>query len=102
MTCAKSHAWILNFLSNVEGLDCLLLPNVLPKVSKITDLLKVSKDEKLVSILTYPNSKITINFELLKVSKTTSLKIYSHGEAKSIKFGHQVNLIQRVPLGTLP
>ena len=37
---------------------------------------------------------MTVNFELLKVSKMTSLKtlyILSHGEAKSIKFGHQVN-----------
>ena len=45
---------------------------------------------------------MTINFELLKVSKITSLKISSHGEARNIKFRQQVNLIQRVPLGTLP
>ena len=45
---------------------------------------------------------MSINFKLLKVSKITSLKISSHGEARNIKFGHQVNLIQRVPLGTLP
>ena len=45
---------------------------------------------------------MTINFKLLKVSKTTSLKISSHGEARNIKFGQQVNLIQRVPLGILP
>ena len=46
-------------------------------------------------------SKININFELLKVSKITSLKIYifSHREARSIKFGQQVNT-ERVPLGT--
>ena len=25
-----------------------------------------------------------------------------HGEARNIKFGHQVNLIQRVQLGPLP
>ena len=42
-----------------------------------------------------------INFQLLKVSKITSLKISSHGEARNIKFGHQVKLIQRVPLDTL-
>ena len=45
---------------------------------------------------------MTINFELLKVIKITSLKIFSHGEARNIKFGQQVNLIQRIPLGTLP
>ena len=38
-------------------------------------------------------SKIIINFELLKVS---------HGEARNIKFEQPVNLIQRVPLSTLP
>ena len=46
-------------------------------------------------------SKIAINFELLKVSKIISLEISSHGEARNIKFGQQVNLIHRVPFGTL-
>ena len=34
---------------------------------------------------------MTINFELLKVSKMTSLRIYisSHGETRNIKFGQQ-------------
>ena len=47
--------------------------------------------------------KININFELLKFSKMTSLKIYisSHGEARNIKLGCLIN-IERVPLGTLP
>ena len=53
-------------------------------------------------------SKININFELLKVGKMTSLNIYislyisSHGEARNIKFGHLINITERVPLGTLP
>ena len=50
------------------------------------------------------SKKVTINFEILKVSKMTSLNIYIHlqsQEAKNIKFGQQVNLIQRVLLGTL-
>ena len=36
---------------------------------------------------------MTINFELLKVSKMSSLSLYtsSHGEARNIKFGQQVN-----------
>ena len=45
--------------------------------------------------------KMTIKFELFKVIKITCLKISNHGEAKN-KFGQQVNLIQRAPLGTLP
>ena len=42
--------------------------------------------------------------ELLKVCNMTSLKIYvsGYGEARNIKFGHQINLIQRVQLGPLP
>ena len=26
--------------------------------------------------------------------------VSSHGEARNIKFGHQINIIERVPLGT--
>ena len=59
MTCARSYAWFLNFLSNGEGLDRFSRPNVLPKVSKVTDLSKTSKGE------------IRVNFDLLKVSKMT-------------------------------
>ena len=33
-------------------------------------------------------------------SKMTCLNISSHGETRNIKFGQQVNLNQRVPLGT--
>ena len=40
-----------------------------------------------------------INFELLKVSTVTSLENSSHGEAKNVKFGQQVHLIQKVSLG---
>ena len=46
--------------------------------------------------------KMAINFELLKVNKMTSLKIYisSHEEARNIKFGEQINFILRVRMGT--
>ena len=59
-------------------------------------------------------SKITINFELLKVSKMkkllkvrkmTNIKIFISPvieKLETFKFGQQVNLIQRVLLGTLP
>ena len=33
MACARSFEWFLNFWSNGEGLDCVLQPNVLPKIS---------------------------------------------------------------------
>ena len=47
-------------------------------------------------------SKMNINWELLKVSKMINLKISSHEEARNIEFGQQVNIIERVPLGTPP
>ena len=49
-------------------------------------------------------SKVNINFELLKVIKMTSLKSYfsSHGEVRNIKFGHLLNMIERVTLDTPP
>ena len=45
-------------------------------------------------------SKMNINCELLK--EEAHLKISSHEEARNIKFGQQVNIIERVPLGTPP
>ena len=54
---------------------------------------------------------IVANYELLKmtqlpeVRKITSLKIYIYASIKNLvifKFGEQVNLIQKVPLGKLP
>ena len=45
---------------------------------------------------------MTVNFDLFKVSsKTTSLKIYKYlGMEKLETFGQQIDIIQRVPLGT--
>ena len=47
---------------------------------------------------------MAVNFELLKVNKMTSLKIYisSHEEGRNIKFGEQINFIMRVRMGTPP
>ena len=47
---------------------------------------------------------MTTNFELLKITKMSSLKIYisSVMEKLETKFGQQVNLIQRILLGTPP
>ena len=94
---------VLEFLSNGEALDCLSQHN-LPKLSKITvscpESVKGNKSSKVNSDLPKV-SEVNINSELLKGSKRTSLKIYifSHGEARNIKFGLQVNIIERVPLG---
>ena len=75
----------MNFLSNGEGLDRFSRPNVLPKVSKVTDLSKTSKGEIRVNFDLLKVSKMTINFEQHKVSKIISLKISSHREARNIK-----------------
>ena len=69
-----------------EGLGRFLQPNVLPKVSKTTDLPKVSKNEQAGSILTCPKSEMTINFELLKDRKMTSLKIYLSPVMDKLKY----------------
>ena len=47
-------------------------------------------------------SKIYINFELLKVSKTTSLNIYPSPVMEMLEtsiLGHLINIIERVLLG---
>ena len=54
-----------------------LWKNVLPKLSKITDLPHVNIREKVgVNIDLRKVIKMDINFELLKVSKMTSFKIF--------------------------
>ena len=63
----------LEFLSNEEGLNR-FSRHVLPKLSKIT--LTCPKWAKRVNFHFPKVGKININFELLKVSKMTSLKIY--------------------------
>ena len=65
----------------------------------------VSYGEQVVSILTCPKLAKLYQIELLKVSKNDqfeNLYISSHGKARNIKFGQQVNIIKRVTLGTLP
>ena len=44
----------------------------------------------------------TVNCSKQQNDQFENLYISSHGEARNIKFGHQINIIERVPLGTLP
>ena len=86
-----------------EGLGCFSQPNVLPKVSKITDLLKLSKNEQARSILTCPKSEkwlSILNWSKSEKWQFENLYISSHGKVGNIKLVQQVNLIQRVQLGT--
>ena len=68
------------------------------------DMTNVSKNEPVGSILTFPKSVKLLS--ILKCSKLAKWPVWksisSHGKARNIKFGQQVNLIQRVPLGTPP
>ena len=65
MTCARSYAWFLKFLSHREGLDCFSRPKILPKLYKIAVVFpKIVKCRK------------WIYFDLPKVIKMTSLKIW--------------------------
>ena len=85
-----------------EGLGCFLQPNLFPKVSKITDLPKVSKNEQVGSILTCPkiNDYQFWTAQSQQNDQFANLYISSHGEARNIKLGQQVNFIQWVQVGT--
>ena len=94
------------FLSNEEGLNR-FSRHVLPKLSKINDLSKVSKKDRIEWISTYP--KLVKYISTLNCSKSAKCLVWkfmylhsSHGDARNIKFGHLINIIERVPLGTLP
>ena len=100
--CQILCTWFLNFYQTEEGLNRFSW-HVLPKFSKIWPVQNEQKGPKRVNFDLPKGSKININFELHKVSKMTSLKnlcISSHGEARNIKLGHLINIIERVPLGT--
>ena len=84
MTCARSYAWFLNcFIKRrTSSVNSDLL-----KVSKINIKLNCSKSANWTA-----QSQQNDQFENLYIS--------SHGEARNIKFGQQVNIIERVTLGT--
>ena len=99
MTCAKPYEGFLNL-----SLDCFLQSKVLPKISKISDLARVTKMNK------------RVNFDFLKSAEWLSVLNYSKSENRPVwksryfkswrtwkhQIGHHVNLIQRVQLGPLP
>ena len=69
------------------------LKHVLPKLSKVTVTCSKSVKTNRVNFDLPKVSKITINFELLKVGKWLVWKsayIFSHGEARIIKFRQQI------------
>ena len=76
---------VLEFLSNGEGLDH-FLQHVLPELCKINVTCpKWVKWTKKGKFWLAQVSKININFELLKVSKMTSLKIYISPVTKKLE-----------------
>ena len=95
---------VLEFLSN-RDLDCFPW-YFLPKLSKITVTCPQSvKKEQIGTVLTCP--KLAKWISALSCSKSAkwpiwNLYISSHVEARNIKFRQQVNIIERVPLGTPP
>ena len=85
MACARPYAWFLNFLSNEEGLHSFSRTKVLPKLSKIS--MACPKSVKgTIRVNCYlskdckrhmpKDCKTIVGFELLKVDKMISLKIY--------------------------
>ena len=70
----QTYAWFLNCLSKGRGFDCFSQTNVLPKLSKISD---VSLKWTITVDFDVPRvSRMAITFELLKVCNMTSLKVY--------------------------
>ena len=76
MTCTRSNAWYLDFLSNGERLDYFSLPNVLPTLCKITESVSKNEQVKMINFELSKYTKINISFELFKISKMSSLEIY--------------------------
>ena len=96
-TCARSYAWFLNFLSN-GGLDCFVRSNNY-------DLSIFTINKQVGSILTSQKSAKWIPIWAVQSQENGQFKniyIFSHGEARNIKFGQLINLSQIVLLGTLP
>ena len=63
------------------------------------DLPKVSKNKQTFPFMTCPNQKNDYQFWTAQIQHNDRFEyqdIFSHDEARNIKFGHQVNLIQRV------
>ena len=92
MTYTDFKHVVLEFLSNGEGLNC-LLQYVSPKHSKITVTFPKSvKRTKLGRVnFDLPKiSKININFELLKDNKMTSLKIYISTATEKLEIANLV------------
>ena len=96
---------VLKFFSNGEGLDC-FLRHVLPKLGKVTVTCPQSvKKQQIGTVFTCPKlAKWASALNCSKLAKWPIWNLYisSHLEARNIKFGQQVNIIERVPLGSPP
>ena len=93
--------FVLQFLLNGEGLHC-LSQHVLPKLSKITvtQPQSVKKRGTVLTCLKLAKWISTLNCSRSAKLPIWNLYISSHGEARNIKFGQQVNIIERVPSDT--
>ena len=84
---------------------CFLQPNILPKLSKIS--VTCSKSVQMIMWTPFwlahsqQNDYQFWTAQSQQNDQFENLYISSYGEARNIKFGQQVNLIQGVPLGSL-
>ena len=90
-TCARSYAWFLNFLSNGEGFDCFCDRTPCPNFVR---WLRIAQSQQ--------NDFQFWTAQKQQNDKFANLYIFNHGEARNVKIGQQVNLIQRAPLDTPP
>ena len=101
MTYARSYtrrSWIF-----IKRRGCeLFFEACLTRLSKITvtclNWVKRTKYGKFWFALIYQNKYQLWNAQS---QQNKNLHISSHGEARNIKFGHLINIIERFPLGTL-
>ena len=91
ITCARSYVWFLHSLIFCQGWDCFWQPNVLSRLSKITYLLKVSKNKQGKSWFgqSQQNDYQFWTAQCQQNEQFENPYITSHGEARSIKFKEQ-------------
>ena len=93
MTCARSNAWFLDFLWNGQGLDCFSGTNDFPKLSKIITTnpksVNINKQGQFWFAQRQQNDYQIWTVQSQQNNQFENLHIFSHGDARNIKFGHR-------------
>ena len=97
---------VLEFFVKQRWFHCILWPNVLPKLGKITltcpKSAKVKEEVQFWLAQRHQNDYQLWTASSQENGQFKNLYISSHVEARKPRFGQKVNLIQRFPLSTRP